>query len=54
MMIVESYKGFNIYWEFIEGTNGFADSDVYTSSASVYGRKSVEIVRKDIDKMFIL
>lgn len=34
MMIVESYKGFNIYWEFIEGTNGFADSEVYTSSAT--------------------
>ena len=54
MMIVESYKGFDIYWEFIEGINGFADSEVYTSSASVYGRKSVEAVRKDIDKMFIL
>jgi len=53
-MIVESYKGFDIYWEFIEGANGFADSEVYTSSASVYGRKSVETVRKDIDKMFIL
>lgn len=53
-MIVESYKGFNIYWEFIEGTKGFADSEVYTSSASVYGRKSVEAVRKDIYKMFIL
>lgn len=53
-MIVESYKGFDIYLEFIEGTNGFADSEVYTSSASIYGRKSVEAVRKDIDKMFIL
>lgn len=27
-MIVESYKGFDIYWEFIEGTNGFTDSEV--------------------------
>lgn len=53
-MIIESYKGFNIYWEFIEGTNGFADSEVYTSRVSVYGRGSIEEVKKDIDKMFIL
>lgn len=49
MMIIQSYKGFNIYWDFIEGTNGFADSEVYTSSASAFGRKSINEVKKDID-----
>jgi len=54
MMKVESYRGYDIYWEFIEGTNGFGDNNVFISDASRFGRDSIEEVKKDIDKMFIL